>query len=376
MLQHDHLGKKLFGGGVVLVLIVVATLVFLSLSKHRRVVDQRAHLEEVKKAGPAIEVARATRPPPTRQLALVGEARPYLATSLYSRVSGFVTEVLVDKGDVVKEGDLLAVIESPETDRAYLAALADSQNKARIADRSKALRKRNLISQQDADQAVYTADIAKATFETQEVLKSYERLIAPFSGTIVARYIDPGALVQNASTSQQSSPAIFDIAETDVLRVYGYVEQRDASLIHPGLDATITLPGQREPLIRAKIKRTAGALDPKTRTLLTEVDIENPRGEIVAGSFVELDLSIPNPNVLEVPIKALVTVADKSTVPIVKPDQTLHFQPVVTAGSDGKSVRIVSGLEEGQEVALNASIYSEGQKVRVLGSEQAGQVAR
>src|SRR5579885_636388 len=327
MRQRRPVGGKLLASAILLVVLVTAGVLFLAWRKSKAVSDQRARLAGERKNGPEVQVARATRPPAARDLELIGETRPFLATSLYARVSGFVTSVLVDKGDVVKEGDLLATIESPETDRSYLAALADSRNKARIAERSKVLRKRNLISQQDADQAIYTSDIAKANLGTQAVLKSYERLVAPFSGTIVARYIDPGALVQNASASQSSSPAMFDIAQTDVLRVYGYVEQKDASLVHPGIEAVITLPGERAPPVHATVTRTAGALDPKTRTPLTEIDVENPRGEIVAGSFVRLVLKLPSQNVLEIPTKALVTVGDKSTVPVVKPDQTLHFPP-------------------------------------------------
>ena len=372
--RPDPSRKHLLLAGLALLLAAGAGLVLLTARQRRGVSRQGEVLARKQNQGPLVHVARVTRPKPVRALVLTGESRPYLAATLFARVSGYLKEVRVDKGDRVREGQTLAVIESPETDRAYLAALADARNKQRIAERARVLRRRRLISQQEEDQAVSASQIADANLETQVVQRSYETLQAPFDGTIVARYLDPGALVQNASASQASSPAFFDIAQTDRLRIYGYVEQKDAVSVRPGIPAELRLSDEENsPTFRANVTRTAGALDPKTRTLLIEIDMDNPRGEIIAGSFLTITLQLPNPAGLEVPVKALVVRGGLKSVPVVGPDQKLHFQPVVTGGTDGSSTQILEGLEEGQEVALDASIYVEGQKVRVEGAQSAGQ---
>ena len=134
---------------------------------------------------------------------------------------------------------MLAVIESPETDKQYLAAVADAHNKQLIANRAATLVKKEMISQQDADQAEADAAVSKANLEQIGTLKSYEELRAPFSGTVTARYSDPGALIQNAATSQTSALPLVEISETSRLRIYVYVDQAHAPFVRNGDEVTI-----------------------------------------------------------------------------------------------------------------------------------------
>src|SRR5205085_1644932 len=164
-------------------------------------------------------------------------------------------QILVDKGDAVGAGQVLAVIESPELDQQYEAALADARNKRVNADRFRALAKQNASSAQEAERYETDAAVAEANLKAIETLKSYEVIRAPFTGRVTARYADPGALMQNATSAQTGALPVLTVSETGRLRVYAYVDQQDAPLVGVGTPAEITVPD------RVAFRRVVGARD-------------------------------------------------------------------------------------------------------------------
>ena len=315
-------------------------------------------------AGLRVRVLSATRSQGIRTVTLVGEARPFAAVTLYAKVSGYLKEIRVDKGDNVKAGQLIAVIESPELDRQYEAAIADAQNKRKDAERAKALVDKKLISLQDADHAEADARVAEANAEALRTQKNYEVLRAPFNSTVTARFADPGALVQSATTAQTSALPVVALSQTNRLRVYVYLDQRDATFVRVGDRAEINDSARPEVRLPAVVSRVSGELDPKTRTLLTELDLDNKEGGILAGSSVQVSLTLKTTPLVEIPVEALLSKDEIALVAVVSGDNNVSFRKVSVADSDGKMVRLISGLSEGELVILNPGFgISEGMHV-------------
>jgi membrane fusion protein (multidrug efflux system) len=268
-------------------------------------------------------------------------------------VSGYLQKILVDKGDRVKASQLLAVIESPELDRQYDAAVIDAQDKRKDAVREKTLVDKNLVSQQDADHAEAAAKMAEANAESLRNQKEYEILRAPFHGIVTARYADPGALVQSAATSQTTALPLLTLSQTDRLRVYVYLDQRDASSVHIGDSAEISDSSRPETKLTASITRISGELDPRTRTLLAELDVNNKEGLLLAGGFVQVALKIKTAPSVEIPAEALLMKGEKSFVAVLSQENKVVFRPVIIDESDAKTVRLASGLKEGEQIILN-----------------------
>jgi membrane fusion protein (multidrug efflux system) len=345
--------RRLFLSGIGL--IVLALVLLLVLFENRRVYlmnETRDRLAAVK-AGPEVRVITAKRSSGERPVSLAGEARPYAAVTLYAKVSGYLKEIRVDKGDRVNAGQVLAVIESPELDRQYESAVVDAQDKRRDADREKILVGKNLVSQQDADHADAAAREAETNAEALKVQKAYEILHAPFSGVVTARFADPGALVQSAANSQTTALPLVSLSRTDKLRIYVYLDQKDAAYVRVGNQAEISDSSRPDVKLSASITRISGELDPKTRTLLAELDVDNKRQLILAGSFVQVSLKLRTAPLIEIPAEALLVKEDKAFVAVISQGNKVDFRPVVAADSDGKTVRISSGLEEGQQLVLN-----------------------
>jgi membrane fusion protein, multidrug efflux system len=345
--------RRLFLSGIGLV--VLAVVLLLILFENRRVYlmnETRDRLAAVK-AGPEVRVITAKRSSGERLVSLAGEARPYAAVTLYAKVSGYLKEIRVDKGDRVNAGQVLAVIESPELDRQYESAVVDAQDKRRDADREKILVGKNLVSQQDADHADAAAREAEANAEALKIQRAYEILHAPFSGVVTARFADPGALVQSAANSQTTALPLVALSRTDKLRIYVYLDQKDAAYVRIGNQAEISDSSRPDVRLSASITRISGELDPKTRTLLAELDVGNKKGLLLAGSFVQVSLKLKTAQSIEIPAEALLMKEDKAFVAIISQDNKVGFRPVIAASSDGKTVRISSGLEEGQQLVLN-----------------------
>jgi membrane fusion protein, multidrug efflux system len=350
----------------ILTVLVAAVMAFLLFTRQRSHVEAATEtLKTEEQKGPTVQTATARRVTGDDTLRLIGEARPFQSAILYAKVSGYMRSISVDKGDFVRANQIIAVIESPEIDKQYQAAVADAHNKELIANRAATLVKKEMISQQDADQTEADAAVSKANLEQIGTLKSYEQLRAPFGGTVTARYADPGALIQNAASSQTSALPVVEISETSRLRIYVYVDQAHAAFVRKGDAVTIldqTNPGLK---VAAHVTRTSGEIDPKTRTLLVEVDVDNPHNRILAGSFVQADMKLQTPRYIEVPSDALVVRGGQTFVAVVTQDNTVKFTQVAVADQTGESTRLLSGLNEGERVARSlGERVPEGAKVQ------------
>ena len=316
-------------------------------------------------AGPKIRTAKVKRGLGEHRVTLIGETRPFQSATLYAKVSGYLKKIVVDKGDAVEGGQVLAVIQSPETDQAFVAADADSKNKQAILARTKSLYDKQLVSQQEYDQARTDADVATAKLSSQKTLKDYEVVRAPFAGTITARYADPGALVQNATSSETSALPVVMISEIERLKVDLFVDQRDASYVKEGDPVTITMTERPDFKMEGRVARVTGQLDPRTKMLLTEIDISNKNHPLIAGSFVQVSMMIKSPPYLKAPVEALALKDNKTYLTVMKTDDTLTFKEINIASNDGKTLSILSGADDGDTVALNVGTsLQEGSKVR------------
>jgi RND family efflux transporter MFP subunit len=349
--------------GIASLLAVIAGVGVVAGARNAATRDEAAERKRELAAGRRVQVATAALSPAERSVELQGEARPFASVTLYAKVSGYLKQVKVDKGDRVRADQVVGVIESPEIDRQYEAARADARYKRANADRAAALAKPGVVAAREADAQVGQAEVAEATVEALATQKGYEVLRAPFAGTVTARFADPGALVQNAANAQTGALPVVTISDTSKLRVYVYVDQRDAASVHPGDVAEVAVPDG--PRVQAKVTRRADELDPKTRTMLVEVDVDNRDSAIVAGSFVWVTLKVKHAPLVQIPAAALDVRAKRPEVGVVVGGR-LHRRPVVVADLDGESVRLREGVKVGEEVALNLGDLEDGAPVQAV----------
>jgi membrane fusion protein, multidrug efflux system len=349
--------------------VTAAVIGVVGLGKHRNAEardEAQARVVEVA-LGPRVRVATVKQAPGIRHLALQGEARPFFEVTLYAKVAGFLADLKVDKGDHVKKNQLIATVTAPELDSQYAASVADARNKRVNAKRLSALAPAGVVSAQELELGQATADVADATQAALATQRGYRVIRAPFDGVISARFADPGTLIQSAANAQSGAVPIVSVSKGDQLRVYVYVDQSSAPFVKTGDTATITVPERPGWSRKAKVARTSGELSPKTRTMLTEVDIGNDDHVVVPGSYVQVTLDVQVPPLLEIPAEALTTRADKQQVPTIDGDHRIHYKPVVVADDDGQTVRLASGLAPGERVALDlGGAAQDGSLVQVV----------
>jgi len=328
----------------------VAGLAITSSSKAR---EETAARTRAAALGPHVRVAMVHPSQGTRDLRLQAEAQPYASVTLYAKIAGYLRSIKVDKGDRVRKDQVIAVLESPELDQQVRAAQADARNKEVIAKRARALVGSGVVSQQDFDSAIAGSEVAEATLKSLSEQQSYAVLKAPFDGTVTARFADDGALLQGATSSQTTALPVVTVAQLDKLRVYAYVDQRDAAVIEDGTVAEVSLPERPGTTFPGSITRRSKELDPRTRTMLVEVDLDNRKHLIVPGSFVQVILKIPGPALVDVPAQALVLRGTNTFVAVVTPENRVRFQAVKVFDHDGARVRILEGLEGSERVAIS-----------------------
>jgi membrane fusion protein (multidrug efflux system) len=361
--KHSNL---MYVVGILGVVVVIGGVVGMNSMKQASAHNEGQAREEEQAKGPRVRVVEAKVSPPVRHIELQGEARPFASVTLYAKVSGYLKEIRVDKGDKVKPNQLIAIIESPEIDRQYDAAVADANYKRANAKRAAALAGPGIVSAAEADVQVGQAQVAEATVASLAQQKSYETLRAPFAGTVTARYADPGALMQAALGAQTGALPLVTIATPERLRTYVYVDQHDANYVRPGDKAEISLSERRDVHIEGVVARRSDELDPRTRMMLVEVDVDNREGVLVPGSFVTVKLSFATPPLVQIPAEALVMRGKQAFVPVVKED-VVRYRQVEVADDDGATVRLRTGLQAGELAALNlGENVSDGSRVQTL----------
>jgi RND family efflux transporter MFP subunit len=333
--------------------------------KDAQILASRHALAEEVAQGPAVQVATISQGPKERQITLLGDTRAYQVVTLYGKVSGYVRSINVDRGDHVKTGDVLAEVESAETDRQYDAAVSDMENKRKNADREHDLVGKGWTSVQSADAASTAYRMAVANVAQLQVMKSYEVLHAPFGGTVTARFVDVGGLVQSSVTNQTSNQPVLMIADMSKLRVDVYVEQADVPYVHVGDMADVSDGANATRRVRARIARTSNQLDPRTRTLFVELEVDNSENFLVPGSFAYVTLHVPVASYPEVPVAALIVRGTNTFVADVGKDSLVHLKPVKVANTDGSVASLADGARSGDRVALNLpDEVTDGGKIR------------
>jgi len=318
-------------------------------------------------AVPTVSVIHPKRGAPVEEVVLPGNAQAYVATPVYARTNGYLKTWYFDIGAHVKSGQLLAEIETPEIDRQLDQARADlSTARANYdlaqttAQRYQTLFKTDSVAKQDVDDKVGDMQAKKAMVDSAafnvrrlEETQGFQKVYAPFDGVITARNIDIGALIDAGANAPGRE--LFDIAATSKLRVYINVPQIYSRDVRPDASADLTLaefPGRR---FAGRIVRSADAIDPASRTLLTEVDVENPTGELLPGAFLSVHLKLASrQGTVIVPVNSLIFRSEGMQIAVVR-DNRANLVPVTIGRDYGTEVEIVSGLNVQDEIIENPS---------------------
>jgi len=314
----------------------------------------------------------------------------FSAANIYARASGYIDKRLVDIGDRVKDGQLLASVSVPELDHqisqneATLVQLQESLQQAQANlnlaqvtwDRDRPLVGNGWVTQQQGTIDVQTlrareaaVRLAQANVRAQQSLlkmlnqqRAYDRIVAPFEGVITARNIDVGSLVQ---ADAASGTFLFTIMQSDVIRTQVYVPQDQAFDLTPGVDAVVRVPELPGRTFPGKVTRTAEALEPGTRTLLTEIDVPNPDGALKPGTYCTVELHVPHdtPSVL-VPAEAIIFNRDGMQVAVIK-GGAAHIRKISVARDLGTQLEVRAGVKAGDMVVLNPQVdLVEGSRVQ------------
>ncbi|MDR3679895.1 MAG: efflux RND transporter periplasmic adaptor subunit [Flavipsychrobacter sp.] len=362
--------RRIWIGGGLIVAIALIGFLTMTIRQKNALSAETDRRQTEKKNGPVVKAVTAGNTADDKGNVYIGEARPFQSITLYAKTSGYMNKILVDKGDKVREGQLLATIVTPEIDQSYEAALADLNNKRKISERDQKLVQKEYISKEDAEATETAVKVAEAQVRSLREQQQYKNLVAPFAGTITARYADAGALVQNATNSQTSAQPVVTLSQLDKIRIYIYVPQADAESLRENYPVTITMSERPDVKISATITRISGELDAKTRMELVEIDLPNRDNQIIPGSYVQVTLQAPKSDKLTLPSSALVVRGSKYFVAVIDKDSTLHYRPIVAGNNDGVHMAIVSGVEIGDVVAVNVGDnLTEGEKVRVQQSK-------
>ena len=364
---EKKISKKFVAAGIIAIVIAGGAYVIISSSKSNTTKDDAAERSKEVAAGTRIRVAEVTPSAPERTITLPGEVRPYSSVTLYAKISGYLKSISVDKGDNVRAGQVLATIESPETERTYQAAAADAKNKREIAKRDEELVKKGFVAQQDAEQTLATAQTAEETVKAIGEQLKYEKIIAPFAGKITARFADPGSLVQSGANSQGGTLPVVTLSDQKRLRIYCYLDQSDATSIREGDSVSIRLIEKPDVKIPARVTRITGELSAQTRTLLAEIDVDNKNNEILPGSFVHIMLKLKARPFLQMPSDALIIKGKEFFAAVVDSSGILHFRKIEIADNDGRTIQLASGLEAGEKVAIGVgNSLKDGAKVQPI----------
>ena len=382
-------GRRLLGFGVLLVLLGgLAIGVWHHYALHLQVT---AAAEQRRDFVPSVRVAAVRASDATMSVTLPATTNAFEAADIFARASGYIAERDVDIGSRVKAGDLLAVITAPELDHQIAQAEANlaqakatrrqtkaNRELARVTwSRDAVLVKQGWVTQQqgDTDRLNYAAQQQAAqantgTINSQDAQlsvlrqqKVYQRVVAPFDGVVTRRNVDIGSLVQADATS---GTFMFTLNQSNVLRVQLFVPQDAAIGVTPGVDAVVRVPEMPDRTFPGKVTRIADALDPATRTLLTEIDLPNPDGELSPGMYCTVELKVPRktPSLI-VPAGAIVFDSDGLHVLVVE-NGIVHSRKITEVRDLGTEVEVSDGVKAGDQVVLTPPVdLGDGGKVEL-----------
>jgi membrane fusion protein, multidrug efflux system len=348
---------------VLLVVAAAAGAIVLFAREHSAHARQVELLRREIDQGPVVRVVRVKLAPADRVVTLPAEVRAEQRSTLYAKVSGYVRRMLVDRGQKVRKGQELAVLESPDLDHQVAAAQAELALRKQQLRRAQTLAPAGFVSQQEREQLEEAVKVAQAALARAQVQKGYEILRAPFDGTITARFADEGALLPAATGGTTGAQPLLEVAHLDRLRVALQLGQDDAAHVRVNDPVTLQIePG--EPPLRARVSRLSQALDPRTRTMLCEIDLTDPPEGLYPGAFVQTSITLHGSPRPLVPPDALVAQGGQIFVPLVQ-DNRIKFQKVRLGIDDGQNIEVLDGLRGGEVIALNLGTdVADGSPVR------------
>jgi len=360
-------GGFFFMGWVLLVAVVLGLTAGLVMARARLLSRQTTELEQQQELGPRVLVVPVLHTPPVRSIEVPGTIHGYIETPVHAKIAGYLKRIYVDKGDRVKQGQLVALLESPELDHQVANARA-TYELARITDqRNQALVRFGVVAQQQADNARGQMKEAKAALDQLIATQSYEAIHAPFNGIVTARNVDPGALVPQATSQTGTVTPIISMATLSSLRIYSDVPQSTAPFIRNGDPATVTVTEYPQRVFAGTVTRHSNALTSETRTMLVEVDLPNNDQALYPGMYATVKFQV---NVAAgapmVPDDALIFRDGKPFVPVVR-NGHLKLAPVNLGYDDGVNVEITAGVTEQDVVAVNVGQSArDGEPVRAI----------
>jgi RND family efflux transporter MFP subunit len=353
---------------------IALTLVFLTIAyvvyngvEARAVASDRLVRDTNQAATPVVSVVHPVSAAPTQEIVLPGNTQAFIDSPIYARTSGYLKQWYFDIGAPVKKGDLIADIETPEVDqqlqqaRANLeTAQANQQLAQTTADRWQFLLKSNSVSKQETDQAVSNLAAQKATVDSRqadmhrlEQLQSFEKVVAPFDGVITARNTDVGALIDAGAAGQAKE--LFHLAAIDKLRVFVAIPEVYSNAAQAGATASLRLDEFPGLVFHGTLVRNANSIDTASRTLLVEVDVDNPTGQLLPGAYVSVYIKLPGKiHSVTVPANTLLFRREGLRVGVVR-DGRVVLTPITIGRDYGSTVEIVSGLQASDSVVLDPS---------------------
>ncbi len=334
---------------------------------------------------PRVQIISPMPGPARRSLSLPGNLNAWYEAPIYAQVSGYVKMWFKDYGAAVKAGDLLATIDSPTIDAQFAAAqanLAVAQARNKLAEvtakRWQALAGTQAVSQQDVDQQTANATVTRSQVQAaqQEVaryqaLVAFKRVVAPFDGVVTARRTDIGDDVNAAGgdvSTRGTASALFSVADIHEMRVFVQIPQDYADVLKPGLTATLSLPNDPARQYPIRFLTSANAVNPQTRTVVTELTVPNPKHELWPGTYVSVHFSVPaDANILILPEQALLFRAQGMQVALLDQHDHVHLQNITLGLNLGTTVQVIGGLGRNDRVIDNPSLgLLEGEAVKVV----------
>ena len=366
--------------GGVLLLLVATGLAFWGISTRAKALAVVAR-ETRELAVPTVSVVRPDKGAPQQEIVLPGTMQAFTDAPIYARTNGYLRKWYADIGTRVRAGQVLADIDTPEIDRQLeqiRADLATAEANLRLAqttaDRYRDLIKSNSVAQQDLDNANGNLEAkqtavasSRANVNRLEQLHAFGRITSPFDGVVTARNTDVGALIDSGSNAKE----LFHVASVRRLRVFVNVPELYSRAAHPGMQADLTLaefPGRR---FAATLARTAESIDLASRSLLTEFDVDNPKGELLPGSYVQVHLKLPTEtSTFKLPVNTLIFRTEGLQVATIIGGTRVALTPVTLGRDFGTSVEVITGLAGNEQVIVNPpdSIQT-GQTVRVAAAQ-------
>ena len=321
-------------------------------ARHFQIQSQTVILQQTAARGPRVLAVGLSPEAGKRDLDIPATIHGYVETPVYAKVSGYLKTIFVDKGDRVRSGQVLAILQSPELDKQVADAKAYYWLWQVTDRRNQYLERHEVIAAQAADESHATLLQAQASYQQLLAMQSYEVVRAPFDGMITVRYVDPGNLVPQSTASSTNFP-IVALSSLSPLRVYASVPQSDAPYIRDRDPASVSVaeyPGRQ---FDGSVTRHPDALDPSTGTMLVEVDLPNRDRSLYPGMYATVHINVSvSQSALVAPDDALIFHQNRVFLPIVR-DGHLHLQQVTLGHDDGINVEVIGPVHRGDLVAMN-----------------------